>query len=100
MTNIRVTYGDIEQVAGQLAQGRDEITAKLRLLESQITTLVSTGFVTDQASVRFHSMYSEYTSGAAIVAEKLSEIQSFLTQTAGAIRDTLAHLAETRDEDA
>ncbi|MGK0716338.1 WXG100 family type VII secretion target [Leucobacter sp. W1153] len=93
MSNIRVTYGEIEQVAGQLAQGRDEIISRLRLLESQITQLVSTGFVTDQASVRFHSMYSEYTAGASIVAEKLSEIQAFLTQAAGAIREMDAQLA-------
>jgi WXG100 family type VII secretion target len=93
MTNIRVSYSDLEQAAGQLAQGRDEITAKLRVMESQIGSLVSTGFVTDRTSVRLNQAFTEYTAGASTVVEKLSEIQAFLTHTASAIRDMDAQIA-------
>lgn len=93
MANIRVSYTDMEQAASQLALSRDEITARLRLMESQISNLVSTGFVTEQASVRFNASYSEYTVGASTVIEKLSEIQAFLVQTAASLRDFDAQLA-------
>lgn len=93
MTNMRVSYSELEQAAVQLGNGRDEITAKLRLMESQIANLVSSGFVTDHASVRLNAAFTEYTSGAATVIEKLTEIQAFLTHTASAIRDLDTQIA-------
>ena len=93
MANITVSYGEIEQSAARLGAGRDEITQQLRSLQQQISALVSSGFVTDQASVRFNDAYQQYTVSANTVIEKLSEIQGFLTQTANAMRDMDAQLA-------
>ena len=93
MANINVSYAEIEQAASQLGNGRDEITTKLQSLQTQIGNLVSSGFVTDQASVKFNAAYSEYTASANTVVNKLNEIQTFLTQTANAIRDMDAQIA-------
>lgn len=93
MANINVSYAEMEQAATQLATGRDEITEKLRMLQSQINNLVASGFVTDQASGKFNGAYNEYTAGANTVVAKLSEIQSFLTQTAQAMREMDAQIA-------
>lgn len=93
MANINVSYGEMEQAATQLGSGRDEITQKLQTLQTQINTLVASGFVTDQASGRFNDAYNEYTTSANTVVSKLSEIQSFLTQTANAMRDMDAQIA-------
>lgn len=93
MANITVSYAEIEQAATQLGTGREEITQRLRSLQGQIGDLVSSGFVTDQASGKFNAAYQEYTTGASTVVEKLSEIQAFLTQTASAIRDMDAQIA-------
>ena len=93
MANINVSYAEIEQAASQLGNGRDEITTKLQSLRTQIGNLVSSGFVTDQASVKFNAAYSEYTASANTVVNKLNEIQTFLTQTANAIRDMDAQIA-------
>jgi len=93
MANINVTYGEIEQAATQLGVGRDEITQKLQVLQQQINNLVTSGFVTDQASGKFNNAYNEYTVSANTVVAKLTEIQTFLTQTANAMRDMDAQIA-------
>lgn len=93
MSNIRVSYDEIERAAAELGHGRDEISQKLHALRAQIQHLVSSGFVTEHASVRFDEAYAEYTVGASTVIEKLAEIQNFLTQTANAIREMDAQIA-------
>lgn len=93
MSNIKVSYAEIEQSAQQLGAGRDEISTKLLALQNQIQALVSSGFVTDQASVKFNDSYQQYTVSANNVIERLTEIQSFLNQTAQAMRDMDAQIA-------
>ncbi len=93
MANISVSYGELEQSAAQLGSGRDEITQKLQFMQTQIGNLVASGFVTDQASGKFQAAYADYTTSANVVVSKLTEIQSFLTQTAVAMRDMDAQLA-------
>lgn len=93
MANINVSYAEMEQAATQLGAGRDEITEKLRVLQNQINNLVSSGFVTDQASGKFNAAYTDYTASANTVVLKLSEIQSFLTQTSSAMREMDAQIA-------
>ncbi len=93
MANINVSYAEMESAATQLATGRDEITQKLQHLQNQINNLVASGFVTDQASGKFNNAYNEYTTSANTVVNKLTEIQSFLTQTASAMRDMDSQIA-------
>lgn len=64
MSNIKVSYSEIEQSATQLGNGRDDITTKLQDMQRQISGLVSSGFVTDQASVKFNDAYTQYTTSA------------------------------------
>ncbi len=93
MSNIKVSYTEIEQSAAHLGQGREEITSKLQSMQQQIQNLVSSGFVTDHASVRFNESYSAYTASANTVVAKLTEIQNFLKQTANVMRDMDAQIA-------
>ncbi len=93
MSNIRVSYDQMEQAAARLGQGREEITEKLQSLQQQIQHLVSSGFVTDQASVKFEAAYQEYTAGANTVVARLTEIQAFLAQAANAMREMDAQIA-------
>lgn len=93
MANINVSYAEMEQAGTQLGSGREEISQKLQQMQQLISSLVSSGFVTDQASGKFNDAYADYTTGANTVIAKLSEIQSFLTQTAAAMRDMDAQIA-------
>ena len=85
--NIRVSFAEIEQAAGNLGVGRTDITSRLHSLQSQIESLVSSGFVTDQASGRFHDSYLRYTSSATAVIEQLTEIETFLRETSRAMQE-------------
>lgn len=93
MANINVSYAEMEQAATQLGSGREEITQKLQSLQGQIGNLVASGFVTDQASGKFNEAYNTYTTSANTVVNQLSEIQTFLKQTANAMRDMDAQIA-------
>lgn len=93
MSNIKVSYGEIETAAAQLSSGREEITTKLQNMQAQIQNLVSSGFVTDQASGKFNDAYVRYTTSANTLISQLNEIQSFLTGTANAMRDLDSQIA-------
>lgn len=93
MSNIHVSYAEIEQAASQLGAGREEIAARLQSLQQQIQHLVTSGFVTDIASGKFNSAYGDFTASANTVVAKLTEIQGFLTHTSHALRDMDAMIA-------
>ena len=93
MSNIKVSYAEIEQAASQLGSGREEITTKLQNMQSQIANLVSSGFVTDQASGKFNDAYTKYTQSANTLIAQLNEIQQFLTGTANAMRELDSQIA-------
>ncbi len=93
MSNIKVSYAEIEQAATQLGSGREEITSKLQNMQSQIANLVSSGFVTDQASGKFNDAYTKYTQSANTLIAQLNEIQQFLTGTANAMRELDSQIA-------
>lgn len=82
-----VSYGEIESAASRLGAGREEITSRLTNIQAEIGSLVSSGYVADQASAKFNEAYNRYTQSANSLIAQLSEIQSFLTQTANAMRD-------------
>lgn len=93
MSNIRMSFGEMETAASQLGAGKEEITQKLQSMQAQIQGLVSSGFVTDRASGRFQEAFSRYTSDANNVIAHLTEIQQFLVNTANAMRELDAQIA-------
>jgi len=90
---MHVSFAEMEQAAARLGAGRDEIAQRFQSLRTQISGLVASGFVTEQASKRFEAAYAEYTTSASAVVERLTEIQRFLTQAAQAIRDLDSQIA-------
>lgn len=93
MSNITVSYDEIAAAATRLGAGREEITEKLRQLQSQIAGLVSSGFVTEQASAKFDDAYASYTSHANETIAELSEIEQFLHGAMNAMRELDAQIA-------
>lgn len=87
MAGIQITYGEIETAATKLGVGRETITQNFRDLQTQINSLVQSGFVTELASDKFNGAYNDYTTSANTCVDKLTEIQTFLTQTAAAMRE-------------
>lgn len=93
MAGIKVTYSEIETAATGLGNGRDTIIQNFRNLQTQINNLVKSGFVTELASDKFNNAYNDYTTSANTCVEKLTEIQTFLTQTATAMREMDTQIA-------
>lgn len=93
MANITVSYDEMNTAATKLNTGREEMIAKLRDLQGQIKSLVSSGFVTDSASGKFEAAYTDYTNSANIVVEKLTEIQQFIQDVARAHQEMDSQIA-------
>ena len=73
MSNINVSYDEMQREANNLVTAKDQIVADLNRLQAQIQGLVESGFVTDQASVRFNESYQQFTTGAQSTIEGLQE---------------------------
>jgi len=93
MANVNVTYQEMRDAATKLNAGKDEINQKLQELKTYIGNLVSSGFVTDQASVKFNETYTNFTTGATQTISALEGLASYLTQAAQAMSDTDQQLA-------
>ncbi|KRC54960.1 MULTISPECIES: WXG100 family type VII secretion target [unclassified Nocardioides] len=95
MSNINVTYDDIRNVAAHLRQGRDDMTNKLNELGAMVDNLVSSGFVTDQASGAYNDQFDQFQAGTKTAIDALEGLSSFLDQAAQALQDTDTGLANS-----
>ena len=78
MANVHVDYEQLQSSASQLRSGQQEVESLLARLKSMIDNLVSSGFVTDQASGKFQQSYEQWNSGAKNVIQGLQGMSSFL----------------------
>ena len=78
MANVHVDYQELQRSASQLKSGQQDVESQLARLKSMIDNLVSSGFVTDQASGKFQQSYDQWNSGAKNVIQGLQGMSSFL----------------------
>jgi WXG100 family type VII secretion target len=88
MSNINVSYDSINNAAGRLDQGRDELNLKVQELNALINNLVSDGFVTSQASGAYQAAFEQYSSGARQTIDGLTGLSNFLRKTAQTLQET------------
>jgi WXG100 family type VII secretion target len=93
MANVNVTYDDMTSAANHLTAGKEDLIGKLNDLDAYIRNLVSSGFVTDAASVRFGETYGEFTQGTTQVVNGLDGLSQFLTTAAEQLSETDQALA-------
>jgi WXG100 family type VII secretion target len=79
MPNVTVDYEQLRSSATQLKSGQQEVESMLTRLKTMIENLVSSGFVTDQASGKFRGSYEQWNTGAKNVIAGLEGMSSFLT---------------------
>ena len=94
MANLNVSYDDMRQKASQLRTGQQDITDRLTTLRGQITDLVSSGFVTDQASGAFDATYEQFNNGATQTISALDQLAHSLELMASSLQETDAQLAQ------
>lgn len=93
MSNMNVTYDELEAVASQINNGKDQMIAQLQQLQSIVENLTNSGFQTDKASVAYQTHFTDYNTRTTQAVEALQAYQEFLIGTAQALRDTDEALA-------
>jgi WXG100 family type VII secretion target len=93
MTNVNVSYQEMESAASRITAGRAEIEGVLSALQRQMEGLVSTAYVTDSSSGAFLDAYNTFTTGCVQAVQGLDGMSRYLTVAAGTFRDADQQLA-------
>jgi len=93
MTNLTVTYEEMSNAAAGLRSGQADIEAVLSRLQAAVTTLVSSGYVTDGSSRSFHAAYDEFSAGVKQVVQGLDGMGAYLDTAARTFQQTDQELA-------
>lgn len=80
MADINVGYEGLQQAAGQLKSGREELDQKLQQLQTVINNLTSSEFKTQIASGKFSEYYQQWTTSARGALESLDGMSNYLNQ--------------------
>lgn len=93
MSNLNVTYDDLQRVAGQIDVGRDTLNQQLQDLSRAVDDLVAAGFTTDAASGAYNEQFDQYTTNTTKAVEALTGFAEFLRQAASALQETDTQLS-------
>jgi WXG100 family type VII secretion target len=80
MSNVKVTYAEVMDVANKLAQAKQDLEQQLNQLRGRVQQLTDSGFVTDQAAPKFRASYEEWTKGTVTAIGGLEGMSSFLKE--------------------
>jgi WXG100 family type VII secretion target len=94
MANMNVTYSEMTDAATRLTTGKEDLVSKLTELQTQVNSLVQSGFVTDQASGAFQTSYDQFTKGATEAVNGIEGMSQFLTRAADALGNVDSELAK------
>lgn len=75
---IHVDYEAVRNAANRLSTGQGELETQLTQLKSLIDGLITSGFVTDQASSKFGTSYQQWDTGVRNAISGLSGMSGFL----------------------
>lgn len=93
MANMNVSYDEISSAATQLTTGQNDLETQLSQLRTFISNLVSSGFVTDQASGAFNETYEKFDTAAKQTVANLTVLSQNLNETARILQDTDQQIA-------
>jgi WXG100 family type VII secretion target len=79
MANIQVDYEAVRSTATALSRAQTDLENQLTTLKGMIDNLVTSGFITDQASGRFHTSYTNWDTGTRQAITGLDGMSRFLT---------------------
>ncbi|HWU31327.1 MAG TPA: WXG100 family type VII secretion target [Marmoricola sp.] len=93
MSNVSISYQDMQQQATKLRSEQQEIESRLRSLQQEVQSLVSVGFVTDTASGQFSAAYDNFSRGATQTLDALEGMATYLDRAAQAFESVDSDLA-------
>jgi len=83
---VHVEHEALAAQASNLAATKNELEGVLTRLQGQIQELVSSGFVTDSASVSFGEAHERWTTAARATVTELETMGSYLTSASDAFQ--------------
>ncbi len=78
MANVHVDYEALRSTASRLSAGQTEMETQLTQLKGLIDNLVTSGFITDQASGKFQQSYQQWDTGTRNAIAGLAGMSGFL----------------------
>ena len=88
-----ITFQDLITAAQKLNSEKQNIDQRLIFLRGYISNLVSCGFVTNQASVKFNESYMTFTQGALQTMSGLDDMAAYLREAAREFQEIDQQLA-------
>lgn len=93
MTDLDVSYDQMQAAASRLRAGQDELSTTLRHLRELVGQLVADGFTTTTASGALQLAYEQFTQGALHAVSGIDSIAQFLERAAQALAEVDSRLA-------
>jgi WXG100 family type VII secretion target len=94
MVDVSVGYEGLQNAAGQLRTGQQDMDDKLQSLRSVIDELVGGEFRTQLASGKFQESYQQWSSGAQNMLEGLEGMAGFLGEVVTRYQELDSSLAQ------
>lgn len=74
MADFGASYGEMESMAGKLADAREDIQGQLDTLKSSVDSLLGQDFKTQHASGKFGEGYTELTTGLKTAVDGIGDM--------------------------
>lgn len=84
---VHVKHDQLQQQAQRLGQAKNELEAKLNEIQGQIQELISSGFVTDKASVSFGEAHERWNTAARATVGELELMGQYLGKASAAFAE-------------
>lgn len=94
MSNVRVSYADVSDVANRLMAAKAELERQLGELRGRVQQLTESGFVTDQAAPKFRQNYEDWNRGTTSAIAGLEGMSSFLKEAVRMHQDLDSQLGQ------
>ena len=98
MANLNITYAEMSDSASRMRNNKNDIDTRLTECRNIVDGLVSSGFVTDQASGRFDEVHTEFVTSANQVMETLEQLSLWLDKAVEALREMDSQLASSLNQ--
>jgi len=93
MTDLDVSYEQMQSTAGRLRAGREEVAEVLQRHRVVVAQLVADGFTTTAASSAFEHAYEQFTQGALQAISGMEAMAEFLERAAQTLAEVDGRLA-------
>lgn len=98
MSDMRVTYQEMSTTATRMRNNKVEVVARLTDCRKIVESLVSNGFVTQQASGRFDEVSGKFISSSKEAMETLEQLSSWLDKAVESLRRMDQEMANSLTE--